>query len=465
MNEEYVLTIWGYDLNREDQRLINVMQNYSNGWGTEEIRKMLYSEKYGGTRIAQLPKELADAIKSDIEKLGYSARVEKRGRESRTLLDVRGYEFCRSITDFERQQEVATKNEKLYKVVEDYMGKEAVDQLTKEPSVRFSFNNPGDALELKKRIEGISSEYVLTIHELPCKVDYSTLEPSGKTLDIQNVADLKNYLKDLYTLEKENYSALNAKANISEKIFQAGQKHSPSKPQYNDKGAVNFLSGIFVYALSLAIGAVVGFFALGIITNGNTGARIGAIIGAVIGFIICKVVVLGDVDNHDKEEDARYERESREFEVQRKEELQRLPEYEKAETYINSSLYSCREALDELYGYDIIFPKYRNLLAISQIYEYFASGRVTELEGPNGAYNLFESELRQNIIIYELNTVINKLDDIRNYQRMTYDAIMESNRLLANIEQNTAVSAFNSSVIAENTNIMRRYADVAIHNN
>ena len=109
--------------------------------------------------------------------------------------------------------------------------------------------------------------------------------------------------------------------------------------------------------------------------------------------------------------------------------------------------------------------KYRNFVAISQIYEYFASGRVTELEGPNGAYNLFENEMRQNVIIYELNEILQHLEEIKKYQRMTYDAIMDANRLLANIEKNTAVSAFNSSVIAENTNIMRRYADVAVNNN
>ena len=202
----------------------------------------------------------------------------------------------------------------------------------------------------------------------------------------------------------------------------------------------------------------------GIITNGYAGARIGAIIGAILGFIVSKLA-FAESEEHDSREDKRYNTELLKMAERRKYEIQKLPEYEQTEKYLDSSISSCRDALEKLYGYDIIFPKYRNLVAISQIYEYFASGRVTELGGPNGAYNLFESELRQNIIIYELKTIIDKLDEISSYQRMTYNAIMESNRLLANIEQNTAVSAFNSSVIAENTNIMRRYADVAIHNN
>lgn len=113
--------------------------------------------------------------------------------------------------------------------------------------------------------------------------------------------------------------------------------------------------------------------------------------------------------------------------------------------------------LQSLYNMNVLFPKYRNLIAVSQIYEYIASGRCTELEGPNGAYNLYESELRQNNIISKLDVIINQLELIQQTQSMLYSAIQQSNRLLENISQNTAIIAFNSQITADNSEIVKRY--------
>ncbi|MBS7297721.1 MAG: hypothetical protein KIG65_01410, partial [Eubacteriales bacterium] len=72
-------------------------------------------------------------------------------------------------------------------------------------------------------------------------------------------------------------------------------------------------------------------------------------------------------------------------------------------TYLNNTY----KILDNYYQCNIIFPKYRNFIAISSIYEYFSSGRCSQLEGREGAYNIFENEIRQNIIINNLNYIIN----------------------------------------------------------
>lgn len=48
--------------------------------------------------------------------------------------------------------------------------------------------------------------------------------------------------------------------------------------------------------------------------------------------------------------------------------------------------------LDKLYAKNIIFSKYRNYTAIARLHEYLSSGRCTQLEGPNGAYNIYELE-------------------------------------------------------------------------
>ena len=90
-----------------------------------------------------------------------------------------------------------------------------------------------------------------------------------------------------------------------------------------------------------------------------------------------------------------------------------------------------KEILKQYYDLDIIHPKYRNLAAVSTICEYFQTGRCDELIGANGAYNLYESELRQNIIINRLDNVVNNLEQIKANQYLLY---MELKKASDNIE-------------------------------
>ena len=45
---------------------------------------------------------------------------------------------------------------------------------------------------------------------------------------------------------------------------------------------------------------------------------------------------------------------------------------------------------NDLYAYDVIFGKYRDVVALSSFYEYLMSGRCTSLVGATGAYNIYE---------------------------------------------------------------------------
>lgn len=123
-----------------------------------------------------------------------------------------------------------------------------------------------------------------------------------------------------------------------------------------------------------------------------------------------------------------------------------------------------KELLDKVYSKNIIFPKYRNFAAIAQIYEYLLSGRCDQLEGPYGAYNLYESELRQNIIIDRLDEIIYQLGRLNGTMNTICGAIQETNNLLGKInstlgriEANTALTAYNSQCIAHNTRISSQY--------
>lgn len=68
-------------------------------------------------------------------------------------------------------------------------------------------------------------------------------------------------------------------------------------------------------------------------------------------------------------------------------------------------------------------------------YEYFITGRVSELAGANGAYNLFESEKRANIIIAKLDVIISILDEIKDNKYTLYCALKESNKLLESVKE------------------------------
>ena len=126
---------------------------------------------------------------------------------------------------------------------------------------------------------------------------------------------------------------------------------------------------------------------------------------------------------------------------------------------LNGPLEESRKALNSLYDLNIIFEKYRNIVAMTTIYEYFASGRCSELEGPNGAYNLYESELRQNLIVTKLDAIIDSLDEIKNNQFVLYKELSKMNtqisevkalteQVVRNTERTADLSALNAELAA-----------------
>ena len=89
--------------------------------------------------------------------------------------------------------------------------------------------------------------------------------------------------------------------------------------------------------------------------------------------------------------------------------------------------------------------------------EYLLSGRCEDLTGYTGAYNLYEQELRMNIIIAELELISEELDAIKENQYMIYNAICQANYLLREVKDNTAIATYNTEVIATNMMIYNRY--------
>ena len=98
-------------------------------------------------------------------------------------------------------------------------------------------------------------------------------------------------------------------------------------------------------------------------------------------------------------------------------------------TNIDNNLKDTEKTLNTYYDLDVIYPKYRNLIAVTTFIEYLESGRCKSLYGYTGCYNVYEQELRQNVIIGKLDQVLARLDQIKKMQFATYLAIQTSNAL------------------------------------
>lgn len=126
--------------------------------------------------------------------------------------------------------------------------------------------------------------------------------------------------------------------------------------------------------------------------------------------------------------------------------------------YINSLLQQDIELENNLYSYGIIYGKYRNFVAITSFYDYLISGRCSELEGNDGAYNLFEEETRNNIIIEKLDQVIVSIDKIKSMQYSLYNQINNINKSLNLINGQLLVNNFAQAEIVANTNVTAYYS-------
>ena len=91
------------------------------------------------------------------------------------------------------------------------------------------------------------------------------------------------------------------------------------------------------------------------------------------------------------------------------------------------------KARGKLYAYNVLHPKYRNQVAVATFLEYLETGRCTGLMGANGAYNLYESECRSNLIISQLNTIITQLEQIKQNQYLMYRELTQINANLRSL--------------------------------
>lgn len=144
---------------------------------------------------------------------------------------------------------------------------------------------------------------------------------------------------------------------------------------------------------------------------------------------------------------------------------------------LHSKIAESSALLNNFYNTVGIDEKFRNIIPMAYMNEFIELGISTKLEGADGLYYLVRKELRMDQMQYKLDTIITKLDTLIDQQHSIYgellnlnmrcdnmisatirqtDAMLTQNHLISNqnklltdIESNTAIAAYNSERIAK----------------
>ena len=295
-------------------------------------------------------------------------------------------------------------------------------------------------------------------------------------------SELEQYLYNAKLLESNRYAFTAAKDRLQRIIDSLGHRKDFQKPTSDIWSPFYDFAYIFMWAAIVAVllcAMVCGNGEDRFITNifsiitvillfSNEELLVGlliALVGAVVAtFAICGVrcaIEKLDLDKRYKIYQSQVAADNARVEQEKK----KIQTLKGQQTILNNEIRKIDALRDQLYQLNVLHPKYRELVPVITMYEYFETGRCYALVGPNGAYNLYEQELRQNIIISNLNQVIVQLARIENTQRALCAAVKEANRYAEamhdmaaglqqtgrRIEQNAAITAKNAKIAADNS--------------
>jgi hypothetical protein len=103
------------------------------------------------------------------------------------------------------------------------------------------------------------------------------------------------------------------------------------------------------------------------------------------------------------------------------------------QTVIVGEKQGLEEQLAEVYGLGVIHQKYHNIIAYASFYDYLDTKRCYILEGPDGAYDTFEEELRMDAVVSRLDRAVNDLEKIKESQHTLYMVMQEANRSISQL--------------------------------
>lgn len=290
-------------------------------------------------------------------------------------------------------------------------------------------------------------------------------------------ADLKEYIRRVYQLESSLYQQQALIGRMRGELRKIESRRDTALERTHAKAEIwsfeNIKSAVWILVIPIAIAMTLGsFLCLILAPNDETAGRwaVNCTVASIAIGVILVILYFRRESKKLREANMNIEKENRNAKVQN---AQNRDYAARRSTVLHQELQvlerttaETHRVLNSYYSRNIIFPKYRELVAVSSFYEYLMSGRCSQLEGHGGAYNIFESEVRQNLILRKLDDIIERLDRIEDNQYMLYSTIQNSNRdtsrLLGelnrtaqSIESNTAITAYNSGITAQNTECLK----------
>ena len=118
----------------------------------------------------------------------------------------------------------------------------------------------------------------------------------------------------------------------------------------------------------------------------------------------------------------------------------------------------------QLISLDIIYPKYLDFVAITTIAEYLETGRCDSLEGANGAYNLYEREVRANRVIAQLDQVLESLEEIKQNQYKAYTVLLQVSKDMSAMSEKMTSAVKSLSNISKNTDNIKETNEQIAYN-
>lgn len=131
---------------------------------------------------------------------------------------------------------------------------------------------------------------------------------------------------------------------------------------------------------------------------------------------------------------------------------------------IKNKLYEVFKTRKEFLNLRIIHPKYQDIIPYTMFLDYFSTGRVSVFEGHEGAYNLYEQEIRANIVISQLNKVLDTLEEIKQNQYSTYEVLSSIQKDVSSLEKNVGTAVGYLEKISNNVENIKESTEIIAYN-
>ena len=279
---------------------------------------------------------------------------------------------------------------------------------------------------------------------------------------------LLNYLRTVLNLEIQcrtlsSSMERNRKQVASYSSYNNQEKPSPPLAPVPDTGAEIFMFVVGALCIFMIIGGI------RLIISGYELLAVPVIGLIIFGCLFAYIISAGISDNkEDKkwcaEQKQQYEELISNIDQQKEAIRQALPILNNDYEILEKQYQETRSLLTKYYDLDIIYPKYRGIVPIAMFVQYFESGIVYRLQGPDGAYSRYEDELFRQLIINKLDIIISRLDEIRATQYELANALERSNQQILELSnradianQHLAVQSYNSIQTNEAVKALKDY--------